>query len=65
LGGILSNRQCSLALNGSWASASGNALTLGLNLSFSFAGNQIFYMAARNNGSGNSGWQAGGSILTQ
>jgi hypothetical protein len=27
-----------------------------------FAGNHVFYLAARNGGTGNSGWQAVGSV---
>jgi hypothetical protein len=62
-GGSLSNNQCALIMAGSSASASGNTLALTMNIQLSvFYGNQIFYMAARNNGSGNSGWQAGGTV---
>jgi hypothetical protein len=45
---------------GSSASASGNTLILNLAIAFKsgFAGNQIFYVAARNNSTRNSGWQA-------
>jgi hypothetical protein len=45
-------------------SASGNTLTLNLAITFSpsFAGNQVSYLAARNNSTGNSGWQAVGSV---
>jgi hypothetical protein len=63
-GGTLHNSQCRISTAGSSASASGNTLTLNLAITFSpsFAGNQIFYVAARNNGAGNSGWQAVGSV---
>ncbi len=63
-GGTLQNSQCILNTAGSSASASGNTLTLNLAITFKagFAGNQVFYMAARNNGTGNSGWQAAGSV---
>jgi hypothetical protein len=60
----LSNSQCTINGAGSSVSASGNTLTLNLAITFSssFAGNQVFYLAARNNSSGNSGWQAVGSV---
>jgi sugar lactone lactonase YvrE len=63
-GGTLQNSQCTISTTGASASASGNTLTLSLPISFSsnFAGNQIFYLAARNNSTGNSGWQAAGSV---
>ncbi len=63
-GGVLQNSQCSINTAGSSASGSGNTLTLNLAMTFKpgFAGNQVFYMAARNNGTGNSGWQAAGSV---
>jgi hypothetical protein len=63
-GGTLQNSQCSINLAGSSASASGNTLTLNLAIAFKagFAGNQVFYLAARNSGSGNSGWQPVGSV---
>jgi len=42
---------------------SGNTLTVTLAMTFSqaFAGNQVFFLAARNNSS-NSNWQAVGSV---
>jgi hypothetical protein len=63
-GGTLQNSQCSIATAGSSASASGNTLNLNLAITFkaAFAGNQVFYLAARNNSTGNSGWQAVGSV---
>jgi hypothetical protein len=63
-GGTLQNSQCTINTTGSSASASGNTLNLNLNIAFNagFAGNQVFYLAARNSGSGNSGWQAVGSV---
>jgi hypothetical protein len=63
-GGTLSNSQCSINTAGSSASASGNTLNLNLAITFSssFAGNQVFYLASRNNSTGNSGWQAVGSV---
>jgi hypothetical protein len=63
-GGTLQNSQCTINAAQSSASASGNALTLNLAMSFSsnFSGNQVFYLAARNNSTGNSGWQSVGSV---
>jgi hypothetical protein len=63
-GGTLQNSQCSISTVGSSGSASGNTLTLNLAITFApgFAGNQLFYLAARNNSTGNSGWQAVGSV---
>lgn len=62
--GQLQNSQCTINAAASSASASGNTLTLNLAMTFSssFAGNQIFYVAARNGSTGNSGWQAAGSV---
>ena len=42
---------------------SGNTLMLNLAITFSqsFAGNQVFYLAAQNNAL-NSGWQASGTV---
>jgi sugar lactone lactonase YvrE len=63
-GGSLQNNQCVLNTTGSSALASGNTLTLNLPITFKagFAGNQVFFLAARNNSTGNSGWQAAGSV---
>jgi hypothetical protein len=63
-GGTLSNSQCTVNAAASSTSVAGNTLTLNLSLTFSqsFAGNRIFFLAARNNGSGNSGWQAVGTV---
>jgi len=36
-------------------------LTLSITFGSSFAGNQVFYLAARNS-TGNSNWQAAGSV---
>jgi len=51
-----------VALAGSSAAASGNTLTLVLNVSFaaSFGGNKVVYAAARDLAQGNSGWQVAG-----
>lgn len=61
--GSASNSQCTVSASDSSVSTSGNNLTLTLSLSFtpSFAGNKVFSMAARDTGSGNSGWQALGT----
>lgn len=61
-GGSVSNSQCAAGGPGSTFSASGNTLTLTIPITFThgFAGNQLFFLAARNN-TQNSGWQAVGS----
>ncbi len=60
--GSLQNNQC--VINGSGSSVMSNGLTLTVTLSVTFktgfAGNKIFYMAARSN-TQNSGWQAMGT----
>jgi len=58
--GSVSNSQCSVAGAASVAMGSGNTLTVTLNLSFTagFGGNKVVYLAARDVGGGNSGWQA-------
>jgi hypothetical protein len=63
-GGILKNSQCTINMVGSSASASINSLNLNLPITFSstFAGNQVFYLASRHSSTGNSGWQAAGSV---
>jgi hypothetical protein len=63
-GGTLHNSQCTISTAASSASASGNTLNLNLAIAFSpsFAGNQVFYLASRNNSTGDSGWQAAGSV---
>ncbi|SPF49700.1 exported hypothetical protein [Candidatus Sulfopaludibacter sp. SbA4] len=62
-GGSISNSQCTINGTGSSVSRNGNSLTLTLSITFSpsFAGNQVFYLAARNS-TGNSNWQAAGSV---
>ena len=54
----IQNSQCTVGLVS--AAASGGTLTLTLNLTFSsgFGGNKIMYLAARNQGTGNTGWGA-------
>jgi hypothetical protein len=60
--GTLSNSQCTISGTGSSVSTSANTLTLTLAVTFApgFAGNKIFYTAARSN-TQNSGWQALGT----
>jgi hypothetical protein len=60
--GAVQNSQCSISATGSSVSASGNALTLTLAISFAprFAGDKVIYLAARDTAS-NSGWQALGT----
>jgi hypothetical protein len=62
--GSIGNGQCTINGSGSSMSGSGNALTVALSVTFnaSFAGNQLFFLAARNNSGGNSNWQAVGSV---
>ena len=61
--GSVSNSQCMISGAGSQVSASGNTLTVTLAITFtpSFAGNQVFFLAARNNNGQNSNWQALGT----
>jgi len=61
--GSVSNSQCTISGTGSTVSSNGNTLTLTLAITFtqSFAGNQIFFLAARNNNGQNSNWQAVGT----
>jgi len=58
-----SNSQCTVNGSGSTVTTSGNTLTLSLNMSFapSFAGDQLFFLAARSN-TLNSDWQAVGTV---
>jgi len=61
--GTVSNSQCSITAAGSSVAASGNTLSLTLAITFnpSFAGNQLFFLAARSN-TANSNWQPVGSV---
>ena len=64
-GSYVGNSQCSINSVGSSVAASGNNLTLTLNLSFrpGLVGDQVIYMAARSTGDiRNSGWQAVGTV---
>jgi hypothetical protein len=66
--GGLGNSQCSVNGLGSSASINGNALTLTLNMAFGggFAGNRVFYLAARDvTELNNTGWSAMGSWTVQ
>ncbi|HYW47284.1 MAG TPA: PPC domain-containing protein [Bryobacteraceae bacterium] len=62
--GSVSNGQCTIAGSGSSVAASGNTLNLTLAITFnqSFAGNQIFFLAARST-TLNSNWQAAGTVV--
>ncbi|MGC2662412.1 MAG: BACON domain-containing carbohydrate-binding protein [Bryobacteraceae bacterium] len=57
-----SNGQCTVSSSGSSAQASGNILTLTLNIAFtaSFEGNHVFYLAQQDTGMANTGWHAMG-----
>jgi hypothetical protein len=60
---VIANSQCLIIGSMSSVNRNGNSLTLNLGMAFlsAFAGNQVFYVAARNS-TANSGWQAVGSI---
>jgi subtilisin family serine protease len=62
-GGRVENSQCTVYATGSSVSGSGKNLTLTLNLAFKagFAGNRVFYIAARDVAEHNSGWQGMGT----
>jgi hypothetical protein len=57
--GTIQNSQCTVNWGNAPVSGNGNDLMLTLNLSFTagFAGNKVTYMAARDVGQNNSGWQ--------
>jgi hypothetical protein len=57
--GALENTQCSVSLSQSFATITGNTLTLTLSMSYAprYAGTKHIYMYAANAGSVNSGWQ--------
>ena len=61
--GSASNSQCTINGVNSTATGSGQVLTLTLSITFNsgFARNAIAYLAARDTGTGNSGWQAIGT----
>ena len=61
--GSIGNSQCTIYGAGSSAVHQGNTVTLTLNMSFSsaFAGNKVWYLAARDVLENNSGWQALGT----
>jgi hypothetical protein len=63
-GNSVSNSQCAISGVGSSITKAGDTVTVVLNMSFSqtFGGNRVFYVAARNDTTGNSGWQAIGSV---
>ena len=63
--GTASNSRCTINGAGSSVTASGNAMTLKLAISFTplFNGNQVFFLAARNDAAHeNSDWQPVGSV---
>jgi len=62
--GSVSNSQCMISGIGSSVNGSGNTLTLTLAITFtqSFAGNQVFFLSARNNNGQNSNWQSLGTV---
>jgi hypothetical protein len=62
--GTVQNSQCSIAGPGSSISGSGTTLTitLAITLKPAFAGNKVIYLAARESGGANSGWQAMGTV---
>jgi len=64
--GTVSNSQCMISGIGGGLTAGGNTLTLTLAIEFTqnFAGNQVIYAAARSN-SQNSGWQAIGTVTVR
>ncbi len=63
--GSVSNSQCAVNAAGSSATTAGTTLVLRLNIEFkaAFAGNQVIYLAAREEGAGgaNSGWTTQGA----
>lgn len=64
----MGNTQCMVNGVGSSATPSRNTLPLTLNMTFGagFAGNRVFYLAARDvNELNNTGWQAMGSWTVQ
>jgi len=66
--GTLSNSQCTVTWAANPATGNGNNLTLNLNIAFSaaFAGNRVFFVAARDvNEANNTGWQTIGTWSVQ
>jgi len=61
--GSVSNSQCTVNAAGSSVSGAAGTLTLTLDITFSasFAGNKVLYLAAQNQSSTNTGWQALGT----
>lgn len=55
----ISNSQCTVNGNQSWAAGSGESLTLTLDIGFQsgFSGTKVVYLAARDAAGNNSGWQ--------
>ncbi|SPF42283.1 exported hypothetical protein [Candidatus Sulfopaludibacter sp. SbA4] len=66
--GSIQNSQCQVGVTGPAVTASGNTLTLALNITFkaAFAGNRVIYVAGRDTADGNNtGWQAMGTWSVQ
>jgi FG-GAP repeat len=66
--GSVGNSQCTVTWNAEAVFAAGNGLTISLNLGFraAFAGNRIFYLAARDAAeSNNTDWQPAGTWTVQ
>jgi len=64
----LSNSQCTVSWGSSPVTASGNNLSVTLNLTFTpaFAGSRVFYLASREqNDANNTGWHAVGTWTPQ
>jgi len=62
--GSIQNSQCVVSWGGAPVTGSGNSLSLALNIQFTaaFAGDRVFYLAARDaNGANNTDWQAMGT----
>lgn len=62
--GSAQNSQCSIGGVGAYVSAIGTTLNLIVPITFSesFGGNRLVYMAASNNGGGNTGWITAGTV---
>lgn len=62
--GTVANSQCSVNLQNSSATGSGDVLTLTLDMSFfpAFGGNKVVYIAARDQATLNTGWQTMGTL---
>jgi hypothetical protein len=61
-GTLIQNSQCAVSLTSAGGNGTGLALTLNITFNSAFAGNKIFYLAARDNSGGNTDWQAGNVV---